>query len=120
MPRHHLRHLCHLWPWFSRVSSVALVRSACALRYNRRLMLPTIAWQEDDIVMVDQRKQPAQEEFVTCRTVNEVAKAIKTMVIRGRARPPARGSSRPSSSAIATCSRRPGQRPSTCFGPSSG
>ena len=46
-------------------------------------MLPTIAWQDDDIVMVDQRKLPATEIYVTCRTVNDVAKAIKTMVIRG-------------------------------------
>ena len=46
-------------------------------------MLPTIAWQGDDIVMVDQRKLPADEIYVTCRTVNDVAKAIRTMVIRG-------------------------------------
>src|SRR6478735_7969110 len=46
-------------------------------------MLPTIAWQEDDIVMVDQRKLPAAEIYVTCKTVNDIAKAIKTMVIRG-------------------------------------
>ncbi|HET9705874.1 MAG TPA: S-methyl-5-thioribose-1-phosphate isomerase, partial [Vicinamibacterales bacterium] len=46
-------------------------------------MLPTIAWQEDDIVMVDQRKLPATEVYVTCKNVNDVAKAIKTMVIRG-------------------------------------
>jgi methylthioribose-1-phosphate isomerase len=46
-------------------------------------MLPTIAWQEDDIVMVDQRKLPAAEVYVTCKSVNDVAKAIKTMVIRG-------------------------------------
>jgi methylthioribose-1-phosphate isomerase len=46
-------------------------------------MLPTIAWQQDDIVMVDQRKLPASEVYVTCRNVNDVAKAIKTMVIRG-------------------------------------
>src|ERR687898_126247 len=46
-------------------------------------MLPTIAWQEDDIVMVDQRKLPATEVYVTCRSINDVAKAIKTMVIRG-------------------------------------
>lgn len=46
-------------------------------------MLPTIAWQGDDIVMVDQRKLPADEIYVTCKTVNDVAKAIKTMVIRG-------------------------------------
>jgi methylthioribose-1-phosphate isomerase len=46
-------------------------------------MLPTIAWQDDDIVMVDQRKLPANEVYVTCKTVNDVAKAIQTMVIRG-------------------------------------
>jgi methylthioribose-1-phosphate isomerase len=46
-------------------------------------MLPTIAWQEDDIVMVDQRKLPAAEIYVTCKSVNDVAKAIKSMVIRG-------------------------------------
>src|SRR5687768_3747939 len=46
-------------------------------------MLPTIAWQGEDIVMIDQRKLPADEVYVTCKTVNDVAKAIKTMVIRG-------------------------------------
>jgi methylthioribose-1-phosphate isomerase len=46
-------------------------------------MLPTIAWQGEDIVMVDQRKLPADEVYVTCRNVNDIAKAIKTMVIRG-------------------------------------
>ena len=46
-------------------------------------MLPTIDWKDDAIVMVDQRKLPAAEIYVTCRTAAEVAKAIKTMVIRG-------------------------------------
>jgi methylthioribose-1-phosphate isomerase len=46
-------------------------------------MLPTIAWQGEDIVMVDQRKLPAAEVYVTCKNVNDVARAIKTMVIRG-------------------------------------
>ncbi len=46
-------------------------------------MLPTIAWQGEEIVMVDQRKLPATEVYVTCKSVNDVAKAIKTMVIRG-------------------------------------
>jgi len=46
-------------------------------------MLPTIEWQDDTIVMVDQRKLPAQELYVRCRTAQEVAKAIRTMVIRG-------------------------------------
>jgi methylthioribose-1-phosphate isomerase len=46
-------------------------------------MLPTIEWQPDAVVMVDQRKLPGQEIYVRCRTAAEVARAIKTMVIRG-------------------------------------
>jgi methylthioribose-1-phosphate isomerase len=46
-------------------------------------MLPTIEWQPDAVVMIDQRKLPGQEIYVTCKTANEVARAIKTMVIRG-------------------------------------
>ena len=46
-------------------------------------MLPTIAREDDVIVMIDQRKLPAQEVYVRCKTAAEVARAIKTMVIRG-------------------------------------
>jgi methylthioribose-1-phosphate isomerase len=46
-------------------------------------MLPTIEWQPDAVVMIDQRKLPGQEVYVHCRTAVEVARAIKTMVIRG-------------------------------------
>jgi methylthioribose-1-phosphate isomerase len=46
-------------------------------------MLPTIEWQSDAVVMIDQRKLPGQEIYVRCKTANEVARAIKTMVIRG-------------------------------------
>jgi methylthioribose-1-phosphate isomerase len=46
-------------------------------------MLPTIEWKDDAVVMIDQRKLPATEAYVSCRTAQEVAKAIKTMVIRG-------------------------------------
>jgi methylthioribose-1-phosphate isomerase len=46
-------------------------------------MLPTVAWDGDHIVMVDQRKLPVSEIYVTCKSVKDVAKAIKTMVIRG-------------------------------------
>ena len=46
-------------------------------------MLPTIEWQDDAVVMIDQRKLPASEIYVSCKTAQEVAKAIKTMVIRG-------------------------------------
>ena len=46
-------------------------------------MLPTIEWNERGVVMIDQRKLPGAEVYVTCKNPKEVAKAIKTMVIRG-------------------------------------
>ena len=46
-------------------------------------MLPTIEWKDGAVVMIDQRKLPGREVYVSCTTAQEVAKAIKTMVIRG-------------------------------------
>jgi methylthioribose-1-phosphate isomerase len=46
-------------------------------------MLPTIAREGDAVVMIDQRKLPAEEVYVRCKTAAEVARAIRTMVIRG-------------------------------------
>src|SRR6188472_2142394 len=46
-------------------------------------MHPTVVREEDAVVMIDQRKLPASEVYVRCKTATEVAKAIKTMVIRG-------------------------------------
>jgi methylthioribose-1-phosphate isomerase len=46
-------------------------------------MLPTIDREGDLVVMIDQRKLPAREVYVRCKTAPEVARAITTMVIRG-------------------------------------
>src|SRR4051812_2199872 len=46
-------------------------------------MLPTIEWQAGAVVMNAQGNLPGKEIYVRCKTANEVAKAIKTMVIRG-------------------------------------
>src|SRR5437588_13086860 len=46
-------------------------------------MLPTIAKEDDTVVMIDQRKLPAEEVYVRCKTAAEVGRAIRTMVIRG-------------------------------------
>jgi methylthioribose-1-phosphate isomerase len=46
-------------------------------------MLPTIDWDDGEVVMIDQRKLPSREVYVRCRTAQAVAKAIRTMVIRG-------------------------------------
>ena len=37
----------------------------------------------DAVVMIDQRKLPGQEIYIHCKTATDVARAIKTMVIRG-------------------------------------
>src|SRR6201995_656041 len=46
-------------------------------------MLPTIDREGDVVVMIEQRKLPSQEVYVRCKSAAEVARAIKTMVIRG-------------------------------------
>jgi methylthioribose-1-phosphate isomerase len=46
-------------------------------------MLPTIKWEKDKVVMVDQRKLPAEEVYVECTDFLQVAKAIEDMVVRG-------------------------------------
>jgi methylthioribose-1-phosphate isomerase len=46
-------------------------------------MVATIQWTAAGVVMIDQTRLPHEERFVTCKTYEEVAEAIKTMVIRG-------------------------------------
>jgi methylthioribose-1-phosphate isomerase len=46
-------------------------------------MLPTIKWEDNQVIMVDQRKLPAEEVYVRCSDYVQVAEAIETMVIRG-------------------------------------
>lgn len=46
-------------------------------------MVETIQWTPQGVVMIDQTRLPGVEEYVTCRTYEEVAAAIKTMIIRG-------------------------------------
>lgn len=46
-------------------------------------MVETIQWTDDGVVMIDQTRLPREQAFVTCTSYLEVARAIKTMVIRG-------------------------------------
>ena len=46
-------------------------------------MIPTVALEDDAVVMIDQRLLPEREVYVRCLDHREVAKAIKDMVIRG-------------------------------------
>jgi methylthioribose-1-phosphate isomerase len=43
----------------------------------------TIEWKDDRVLMIDQRKLPSEEVYFECLTFEEVAWAIKNMVIRG-------------------------------------
>jgi methylthioribose-1-phosphate isomerase len=46
-------------------------------------MVETIEWTREGVVMIDQTRLPLHEEYVTCRNYQEVAVAIKDMIIRG-------------------------------------
>src|SRR5947199_91292 len=46
-------------------------------------MVETIQWTADGVVMIDQTRLPLEEKYVTCRTYEEVATAIRDMIIRG-------------------------------------
>ncbi len=46
-------------------------------------MVETIQWTPAGVVMIDQRLLPREQSYVTCRDYNEVAEAIRSMVIRG-------------------------------------
>src|SRR3954470_24465796 len=46
-------------------------------------MIKTIEWTNDGVVMIDQRKLPTVEEYPVFKTYQEVADAIRVMVVRG-------------------------------------
>ena len=46
-------------------------------------MVETIEWTAGGVVMIDQTRLPLHEEYVTCRNYEEVATAIRDMIIRG-------------------------------------
>src|SRR5271165_4013131 len=46
-------------------------------------MIKTLEWTDDGVRFIDQRKLPTEETYVTCTTYEEVAEAIRSMVVRG-------------------------------------
>lgn len=46
-------------------------------------MLKTLEWTDAGVLFIDQTKLPTEETYVTCRTYEEVADAIRTMIVRG-------------------------------------
>ena len=46
-------------------------------------MIRTIAWQDNTVVMIDQKRLPLEECYLTCHTHREVIAAINDLTIRG-------------------------------------
>jgi len=46
-------------------------------------MIKTVEWTKDGIRMLDQRLLPSEEKYLTLRSYDEVAEAIRKMVVRG-------------------------------------
>jgi methylthioribose-1-phosphate isomerase len=46
-------------------------------------MIKTVEWTDQGVVMLDQRILPTEEKYLTLKTCDEVADAIREMVIRG-------------------------------------
>ncbi len=46
-------------------------------------MIKTLEWTDEGVRFIDQTKLPTEEVYVTCKTYEEVADAIRTMIVRG-------------------------------------
>jgi methylthioribose-1-phosphate isomerase len=46
-------------------------------------VVKTLEWTDAGVRFIDQTKLPTEETYVTCRTYEEVADAIRTMIVRG-------------------------------------
>src|SRR6195256_3432022 len=46
-------------------------------------MIQTLEWTDQGVRFIDQTKLPTEETYVTCKTHDEVADVIRTMVVRG-------------------------------------
>src|SRR6476469_1041043 len=46
-------------------------------------MIKTMEWTKDGVRMLDQRLLPSEEKYLMLRSYDEVAEAIKKMVVRG-------------------------------------
>src|ERR1700686_1265740 len=46
-------------------------------------MIQTLEWTDQGVRFIDQTKLPMEETYVTCKTHEQVAEVIRTMVVRG-------------------------------------
>jgi len=53
------------------------------IRKNRKRTSLTVFWQDGKVILIDQTKLPHKEEYLQLTDYQELAKAIKTMKVRG-------------------------------------
>ncbi|MGC2368916.1 MAG: S-methyl-5-thioribose-1-phosphate isomerase, partial [Candidatus Sulfotelmatobacter sp.] len=46
-------------------------------------MIQTLEWTDKGVRFIDQTKLPTEEIYVVCKTHEQVADAIRTMIVRG-------------------------------------
>ena len=46
-------------------------------------MIQTLEWTDQGVRFIDQTKLPTEETYVTCKSYEQVADAIRTMIVRG-------------------------------------
>jgi methylthioribose-1-phosphate isomerase len=46
-------------------------------------VIKTLEWTDDGVLFIDQTKLPTEEVYVTCKDYEEVATAIRDMIVRG-------------------------------------
>lgn len=56
---------------------------AALTNYNLNRMIKTLEWTSQGVRLIDQTRLPTEEVYVTCATHQEVATAIRDMVVRG-------------------------------------
>ena len=47
------------------------------------MALKTVEWKDNSVIMIDQTKLPTKLEYVTYTDYNQVAEAIRSLVVRG-------------------------------------
>src|SRR5579864_690258 len=75
--RHGYRFLASLWDKLK--SNHSIPGSSLTIK----LMIKTLEWTPEGVRFIDQTRLPTEEVYVTCRSYQEVGKAIRDMVVRG-------------------------------------
>jgi methylthioribose-1-phosphate isomerase len=57
--------------------------STFTLQLQSKQMIKTVEWTSQGVRFIDQTRLPTEEVYVTCQTYQEVAVAIRDMVVRG-------------------------------------